>query len=183
MLPSSGIASDEHGSEIFHSFTLEIDGGENRDNQSVANWDLDGWVGGNNNKLWLKSEGEVSNQDTEQSENWAMYSYNFATFWDVQAGIRYDNQPESTGYVVTGFTGLAPYYFETEAHFFVSEDGDVSFRVREENDFLLTQKLILQPYMEMNVYAQDVKELEVGSGLSDVSLGLQLRYEISRKSE
>ena len=39
----------------------------------------------------------------------------------------------------------------------------------------------MQPYLELNVYAQDVKELEVGSGLSDVSLGLQLRYEITRK--
>ena len=123
----------------------------------------------------------MADHDTEQSETWALYSYNLATFWDAQAGIRYDNQPESTNYVVAGLTGLAPYYFETEAHLFVSEEGDFSFRLREENDFLLTQKLILQPYLELNVYAQDVKELEVGSGLSDVSLGLQLRYEITRK--
>ncbi|HNI38577.1 MAG TPA: copper resistance protein B, partial [Pseudomonadales bacterium] len=38
-----------------------------------------------------------------------------------------------------------------------------------------------QPYFEMNAFAQEVKELEVGSGLSDTKLGLQLRYEITRK--
>jgi copper resistance protein B len=110
-----------------------------------------------------------------------MYSRHVARFWDAQVGVRHDNKPASTGYVVAGVSGLAPYYFETEAHVFVSEDGDVSFRLRQENDFLFTQKLILQPYLELNVYAQDVKELEVGSGLSDVSIGLQLRYEITRK--
>jgi copper resistance protein B len=169
------------GSSVFHAFRLDLDAGENRENQSVSHWDLDGWIGGNDNKLWLKSEGEVSDSQTEKSENWAMYSRHVATFWDAQVGVRHDNKPASTGYVVAGVSGLAPYYFETEAHVFVSEDGDVSFRLRQENDFLFTQKLILQPYLELNVYAQDVKELEVGSGLSDVSIGLQLRYEITRK--
>jgi copper resistance protein B len=165
----------------FHAFRLELDAGEDRDNESIANWNLDGWVGGDDNKLWLKSEGAVVGHNTETSENWAMYSRNIATFWDAQAGVRYDNKPESTAYFVAGFTGLAPYHFETEAHFFASQDGDVSFRLREENDFLLTQKLILQPFLEFNVFAQDVRDLDVGSGLSDANIGLQLRYEITRK--
>ena len=170
---------------MFHAFRLEMAAGENRDHQSVSSWDLDGWVGGDDNKLWLKSEGDVVNHDTETSENWALYSRNVTTFWDAQAGVRYDNQydnkPESTAYFIAGFTGLAPYHFETEAHLFASDEGDVSFRLHGETDFLLTQKLILQPYLELNVFAQDVKERDVGAGLSDVSVGLQLRYEITRK--
>ncbi|HSC76476.1 MAG TPA: copper resistance protein B [Pseudomonadales bacterium] len=166
---------------LFHAFRLELDAGESRDNESVANWNLDGWIGGDDNKLWLKSEGAVIGHNTESSENWAMVSRNVATFWDVQAGVRYDNKPESTAYVVAGVTGLAPYHFETEAHFFASDEGDVSFRLREEKDFLFTQKMILQPFLEFNVFAQDVKELDVGSGLSDANIGLQLRYEITRK--
>jgi len=165
----------------FHAFHLDMDAGENRDNNAVSHWDLDGWIGGDQHKLWLKSEGEVADHNTEQSENWALYSYNLDTFWDVQAGIRYDNKPASTAYLVAGFSGLAPYYFETQAHLFFSEDGDAGLRLRKENDVLLTQKLILQPYLELNAYAQDVEELEVGSGLSDVSLGLQLRYEVTRQ--
>lgn len=166
---------------IYHAFRLDVDAGENRDNESIANWDLDGWIGGDDYKLWLKSEGEIVDHTTERSENWAMYSVNVDTFWDVQAGVRYDNRPTDVAYFVAGVTGLAPYHFETQAHIFASDDGDVSLRIREENDFLFTQKLILQPYLEMNAYAQEVKKLEVGSGLSDGKLGLQLRYEATRK--
>ncbi|NBX76605.1 MAG: copper resistance protein B, partial [Proteobacteria bacterium] len=76
---------------------------------------------------------------------------------------------------------LAPYYFETEAHLFVSDKGKVSARVREENDLLLTQKLIAQPYGELNAYGQDIKEQHIGAGLSDGKIGLQTRYEFTRK--
>ncbi len=181
MLPCAFAAQAHEDMTVFHAFRLELAAGDSRAGESAASWDLDGWVGGDNHKLWLKSEGELADHDTESSESWALYSYNLDTFWDVQAGVRYDNRPVSTGYFVTGFTGLAPYFVETEAHLFVSEDGDVSARLHVERDWLLTQKLILQPYLEMNAYAQDVKELEVGSGVSDATIGLQLRYEITRQ--
>lgn len=167
--------------DIFHALRLELDAGENRSNESVNHWDLDGWIGGDTNKLWLKSEGEMVDHNIDSSESWALYSRNVATFWDVQAGLRHDDLPDSMTYAVFGATGLAPYYFETEAHLFVSEEGDVSVRLREENDFLFTQKLILQPYLELNVFAQDVHERNVGAGVSDASVGLQLRYEVTRQ--
>lgn len=181
LLPCAFAVQAHEDATVFHAFRLELDAGDSRAAESTASWDLDGWVGGDNHKLWLKSEGEVGDHATEHSETWALYSYNLDTFWDVQAGVRYDNRPASTGYFVTGFTGLAPYFVETEAHLFVSDDGDVSARLHIERDWLLTQKLILQPYFEVNAYAQDVKALEVGSGLSDAGFGLQLRYEITRQ--
>jgi copper resistance protein B len=171
---------NEHGGQIFHLFRLETDYGAGQDDP-VGSWDFDGWIGGDDNKLWLKSEGEVVDDQTKQAEFWAMYSRNVATFWDVQIGIRHDTQPESTSYVVLGFEGLAPYFFETEAHLFVSDEGDISARLRQENDFLITQRLIVQPYLEANLYAQDVADQEVGSGLGNAEIGLQTRYEITRK--
>ncbi len=51
-----------HGSDhqkIFHAFTVEADSGKARDG-SARSWDLDGWVGSDYNKLWLKSEGKKS---------------------------------------------------------------------------------------------------------------------------
>lgn len=170
----------EHNT-VFHAITVDMGAGENRDNEAVANWDLDGWVGGDTHKLWLKSEGDVVDQAVEQSELWAMYSRNVDAFWDAQIGVRHDDMPSAMTYAVLGVTGLAPYHFETQAHVFVSENGDVSFRLREENDFLFTQQLILQPYIELNAFAQDVHEREVGAGVSDIRAGLQLRYEITRK--
>lgn len=171
----------EHGNEIYSMFRLETDIGNNNHGDSVAGWDLDGWVGTDDNKLWLKSEGEHMDGKLEAAEFWALYSRNIATFWDAQAGIRYDSKPESTAYLTLGVNGLAPYWFETEAHLFVSNNGDVSLRLREENDFLITQKLILQPYAEVNLFAQNVAEQDVGAGISDGKIGLQIRYECSKK--
>jgi copper resistance protein B len=170
----------EHGGGIFHMFRLEADAGVNR-GDSVQSWDFDGWIGTDENKLWLKSEGERNDGKLEEAEFWTLYSRNITTFWDAQAGIRYDTKPESTTYLTLGVNGLAPYYFETEAHLFISEHGDVSARLREENDFLITQKLILQPYAEINLFARDVPEQDVGAGIADGKIGLQTRYEITRK--
>lgn len=173
-------ADHQHGSEVWHAFTLETDYGAGQDGP-VASWDLDGWIGTDENKLWLKSEGEKADGTTEQAEFWAMYSRNIHDFWDVQVGIRHDTRREATSYAVIGLNGLAPYFFETETHLFVSDEGDVSARLRQTNEFLLTQKLILEPYVEMNLFAQDVPELDVGAGLSSGEIGLQTRYEITRK--
>lgn len=172
--------AQEHGGGIHSMYRLEADTGGGS-HGSFSSWDLDGWTGTDENKLWLKSEGSFERGKQEEGELWAMYSRNVATFWDAQAGVRQDFGPDAQTYAVFGFTGLAPYYFETEAHLFVSSKGDVSARLREENDFLLTQKLILQPYAELNAYAQDVPERHVGAGLSDGKIGLQTRYEFTRK--
>lgn len=173
-------ADHQHGSEIWHRFLLEGDYGAGQEGP-VASWDLDGWIGTDENKLWLKSEGENSDGHLEQAEFWALYSRNVAEFWDAQIGLRHDAQPVSTSYLALGFEGLAPYFFETEAHFFVSDEGDFSARLRQENDFLLTQRLILQPYAEINLSAQDVGELGIGAGFTEGEIGLQTRYEITRK--
>lgn len=170
----------EHGGQIFHAFRLETEMSDGPTGARTA-WDLDGWIGGDENKLWLKSEGEAERGDVESAEFWALYSRNIAEFWDAQIGLRHDAESYETTYLTVGFMGLAPYFFETDAHLFISTEGDVSARLREENDFLLTQELIIQPYAELNLAAQDVPEQNLGAGFTDAQIGLQTRYEISRK--
>lgn len=169
-----------HGSQIFHAFRLETQYGAGSEGP-IASWGFDGWIGSDENKLALKSEGENSEGELEKAEFWALYSRNVSTFWDLQAGIRHDTQPQSTTYFVFGTEGLAPYFFETEAHLFLSEDGDLSARISQENDFLITQRLILQPYAEIEVSAQDIPEKAIGAGFTHGEIGLQTRYEITRK--
>ena len=182
VLPHAALAMEgmDDGSQVFHAFRLETDYGGGKSGP-VASWDLKGWAGGDDNKVWLKSEGDNVDGKTDRAEFWALYSRNISTFWDAQVGLRYDVKPVSTSYLSLGFNGLAPYFFETEAHLFVSNKGDVSARLREENDFLITQRLILQPYVEVNLFAQKVPGQNVGAGLSNGQIGLQTRYEITRK--
>jgi copper resistance protein B len=111
-----------------------------------------------------------------------LYSRAVSAFWDLQIGGRYDVKPDpSRGYAVVGVQGLAPYFFDVDAAAFLSDQGDVSARIEAEYEWLLTQRLIAKPLVELNVAVQDVPDLGIGSGLSDVELGLRLRYEIVRE--
>lgn len=147
-------------------------------------WDAQGWVGGDYNKFWLKTEGEgpVNDGAPEDTEFQALYSRTITPFWNAQAGLRYDVNPDpDRGFVVFGLQGLAPYRLESDTALFVSEDGDVSFRGEFEYELLLTQRLILQPRAEINISAQDVPEYGLGSGLNSTEIGIRLRYEIRRE--
>lgn len=148
---------------------------------ALINWDTFVWAGGDEVKIRLEAEGEALDGGVESSELGAFLSWNIADFWDFQAGVRHDFEPEGLTWAAVGFQGLAPYFFETEARLFVSEDADLAFRFEQTYDLLFTQRLILQPHVELNAYAQDIPELGVGAGVSDVEVGLQLRYEITRK--
>jgi copper resistance protein B len=146
-------------------------------------WDVQGWYGGDIHKLWLKSEGAGEPGDgTDRAEVQALYSRAFTSFFDAQFGVRYDVRPEpDRSYLVAGVQGLLPYVFELDAALFLSDEGDLSGRVESEYDLQITQRMILQPRIEIDFAAQDVPELGIGSGLASFDAGLRLRYEIRRE--
>lgn len=143
-------------------------------------WDASAWAGKNWHKVYLTSEGESSNGSTE-SENQLLYSTPVERFWDLQAGIGYDETPEnSQTWGVVGFQGLAPYFFEINSRLLVN-DKNAGFRLDAEYEALFTQRLILTPSLKLNAYTSDDKKMGIGSGLSSTELGMRLRYEFSRK--
>lgn len=147
------------------------------------NWDFQGWIGTDEEKFWFKSEGELPTRGPlEEAEVQALYSWRISDFFDAQAGIRYDYRPgPQRGFAVLGIQGLAPHFFEVDAALFVSHKGEVSARLKGEYDLLITQSLILQPSAEINLSLQNVEARGIGAGISDVELGLRLRYEITRE--
>lgn len=153
-----------------------------QDGEESVDWSAQAWYGGDYHKLWLKTEGEYRDDEIEEAEVQLLYSRLISHFWDVQAGVRRDFRPEpARSYGVIGLQGLAPGLFELDLQGFLSTEGDVSARVEAEYDLLITQRLILQPALEINAAAQTVEELGIGSGINDVELGLRLRYEIKRE--
>lgn len=144
--------------------------------------DAEAWIGYDLNKFWFKTEVEVEDGRIEEAEVQFLYSRAIAPFWDFQASWRRDIrlQPEQD-YLVLKFKGLAPYLFDVDAGLFIGESGQVSARLDVEYEYLFTQKLILSPEIEMNIYSKDDEEVGIGSGLSDMELGLRLRYEIKRE--
>jgi copper resistance protein B len=77
--------------------------------------------------------------------------------------------------------GLAPYFFQVEATAYVGDAGRTAARLKLEYELLFTQRLILQPEVEMNAYAKEDRLNGVASGLSDMEVALRLRYEIRRE--
>ena len=146
-------------------------------------WEGEGWIGGDINRLALRSQGEGSSDEgAENVEVQALYSRALDPWWNVVAGVRHDFRPTpQRTYATIGIMGLAPYWFEIDAQAFLSDRGDAHFRLEAEYDQRITQKLILQPSAEINIAAQDVPDLGIGSGLSEVELGLRLRYEVTRQ--
>lgn len=145
-------------------------------------WDAQGWTGGDVDRFWWKTEGQGSDR-LDDAEVQALYSRAILPFWDLQAGVRQMVRPdlEDTTDLVLGLQGLAPHWFEIDAAAFLSTEGDLSARIEAEYDQRITQKWILQPRAEVTLAASDTPEIEVGSGLGSLALGLRLRYEIRRE--
>ena len=141
-------------------------------------WDGQYWIGGDIDKLTIKSEGEGRfGELPEQVETQALWTHAIDPWFDVQLGVRHDFRPDpERTYAVVGVQGLAPYWFELEGSLFLSTKGELTARVSGEYDLRLTQKLVLQPRVELNLSAQDIAKLGTGSGLTTGEAGLRLRY-------
>ena len=145
-------------------------------------WEMAAWIGKDLHKIWLKTEGERVSGETEEAELQLLYSRAFSPFWDFQTGWRRDIKPQpERDWFAIGVKGLAPYLFEVDATLFVGESDQIGARLQAEYEYMLTQKWVLSPEIEINLHARDDEELRTGSGLSDMELGVRLRYEMRRE--
>jgi copper resistance protein B len=70
-------------------------------------WDAQGWIGGDENKFWLKSEGEYSFDagELEEAEIQALYSRPISPNFDLQFGVRHDFEPAPSQNYLVVFRG------------------------------------------------------------------------------
>lgn len=173
----------EQGGQPFHQVMFNLAEYQARQGRDGYRWDGEAWFGGDINRLWLKSEGEGAfREGIESAEVQALYSRAVGPYFNLQGGVRQDLGPSpKRTYATVGFEGLAPYMFEVEGALFLSTKGDLLGRLEGYYDQRITQRLVLQPRVEFNLAAQDVRENGIGRGLTDAELGLRLRYEIRRQ--
>lgn len=178
-LNEGGFTPEFTDDDLFTYLQTEID--YTAKHEGELRWDVESWMGSDYRKFWLLTEGELVDGKVDEAELQVLYGRYLATFWDWRIGLRHDVKPRSLSYAVLGFKGLAPYRFETDVSLYLSEDGDLSARFEFEHALLLTQKLIAEPYINAELFAQKVAELGKGAGLTEISVGLQLRYEMRRE--
>lgn len=149
---------------------------------SGQSWDIESWYGNDNDKLWLRSEGEHSDGRLGDADIELLWNHAVASFWGSQFGVRQDlGQGPKRDWIAFGVQGLTPYWFELEATGYVGDAGRTAARFRAEYELRFTQKLILQPEFEVNLYGRSDRARQVSRGVSDADLGLRLRYEIHRQ--
>lgn len=140
------------------------------------------WAGHDLQKLYIKSESELEGGDVTSANIELLYSHAIAPFWDAQIGWRHDFRPSpKRDWFAVGLQGLAPYFFETDTTFYVSDTGDSSVNLSAEYEILFTQQLILSPEIEIVVNGYNDANTGEGSGLASIEAGLRLRYEVRRE--
>lgn len=171
-----------HDTAINHFLLIDQLEYQNADAGSALAWDVSGWVGGDINRLWLRSEGQRTQGVTEEAELQLLYGRALGPWWDWVAGMRQDFKPASSQtWAALGVQGMALYGFEAEATAFLGEDQQSALRLAGEYDMLLSNKWILQPTAELNFYSKNDAARAVGAGLANAEFGLRLRYEIVRQ--
>lgn len=183
LIAAPALAQNKHEAHPERTFTMvrTETGYARHDGEDVVSWEGDAWIGGDRNRLWFKTEGEVEAGDVEAAEIEALWSRAVGSFWDVQVGVRQGLEPTSTTYLAAGVQGLARYQFETEAFAYLSDEGDLSARFEHGIELHFTQDLILEPEIELEASASDVPERGIAAGLTEVGVSARLRYEITRK--
>jgi copper resistance protein B len=145
-------------------------------------WEAEGWLGTDENRIWLLSEGRYSNNELDDGIHQLFYGRAITTYFDALVGIRYDlDSLPSRGWGAIGIQGLAPQFFKVSAIGYISGEGHLAARLEASYDLLITQRLILQPQIELNFYTKDDPGRLIGTGLSELDAGLRLRYEITRQ--
>lgn len=151
------------------------------DDEDVQAWEFDAWYGNDYNKIWLETEGESVDSEREGRVE-LMWDRIISPWWSLQTGVRRDfGAGPSRTWLDLGIQGLAPYFFDIDAAIYIGEEGRTAARFSGEYDILITQRLILQPELELRAFGKDDPENGIGSGFSDLEVGLRLRYEIRRE--
>lgn len=169
--------------DAVHSFVL-VDQFEwqTGSDETGLSWDNKGWIGQDRDRFWFRTEGESAGGRLADGEAHLLYGRVLGRWWYVVVGARLDVRPgPAQTWAAVGLQGLAPYWFEVEATAYVGAEGRTHFRLETEYELLLTNRLILQPLIEVQVYGKTDPERGIGAGLSSADAGLRLRYELRRE--
>ncbi|WP_444889344.1 copper resistance protein B [Microbulbifer sp. DLAB2-AA] len=139
--------------------------------------------GTDQSKLSAEVDYERSNGETEENELWGIYSHAVSANWNILAGIRHDFYLENTSrnWFAIGIIGETPYSFEMDAVFFLGRSGSTALRIEGVYTFKLSEKFSLAPRAEFDFFGQNDKNSDGGSGLSEIEIGMRLRYELHPK--
>ncbi len=152
------------------------------DGNTFTTYDLQAGYGGDFDRAVVKAKGDIDGGKLEDASTELLWSHAIAAFWNRRIGLRHDSGAgPDRSWLAAGIQGITPYWFEVDATAYIGEEGRTALNLEAEYELLLTQKWILQPRLEADFYGEDDVGRALGSGLSDLAVGVRLRYEIRRE--
>lgn len=140
------------------------------------------WMGNSYRRILLQVQLETVEGEVEEGEVDLLYSHAVSPFWDLRAGLhRSFGENADRDWAIVGLKGLAPYWFEIDAALHLGDNGHTALDLEVEYELLLTQRLVLQPRIDIKAFGKSDTELGRGSGLSTIKTGARLRYEFDRQ--
>lgn len=150
--------------------------------QRGQSWEMQAWYGGDLDRAVVRSEGERHAGIDAEGDLELLWSHAMAPFWNTELGVRRDFGPgPSRDWLVLGVAGLAPYLFEVRATAWLGSGGRSALRLSASYELRFTQRLILEPALEVHLYGKADPARGIDSGLDGVEAGLRLRYQLQRK--
>jgi copper resistance protein B len=151
-------------------------------------WEAKGWWGGDVDRVYAETRGEGAfSGRIDRGEVQAGWLHALDPWFNLRAGLRQDlGAGQGRTHAALTVEGLAPYWFDVEAALFVSMRGEVSGRAEASYDQKITQRLVLQPRVELDWAAQamrdrdGVRARDRGAGMNRSEAALRLRYELRR---
>lgn len=170
----------EHGNQIFHSTLADLGLYQNEHHDDSWRGEIESRIGTDENRLFIKAHGHKEAGHDADYDALLLYSRMHSEFWDIQLGIGYQErelwQQEAA---IIGVHGLAPGFIETDLHLWLHPDRQ-AITLEAERDLLLTQRWITQPYVDAEYVLNNERD-ELRNGLTELRIGLETRYEISKR--
>ncbi len=151
-----------------------------RDGSNAFQWDGGFWLGNEKHKLWTKSSGTRSVEQTDGRLDF-QYTYAFENKWETVLGLRHDfGSFKPQDWLTVGVQGTGPFETGVELLGFWGAGGQSAASLKLENDIELGHGFVLMPKLEGYALFQNDPSRGIGAGLTEASATLRLRYELTR---
>ncbi|SES89158.1 copper resistance protein B [Oceanicella actignis] len=150
-----------------------------KDGSDLLAWSLDASVGSDELEFVWRSEAEydLKADAFERLRNQARLQVPISAFFDAAAGVMISTpRGPDRAYGVLGVQGLAPQWFEVNAELFASDRPFARFEAEYEG--LLTNRLTLEPALELELPLADDESVGFGAWGPRLEIGARLRYDL-----
>lgn len=144
-------------------------------------WDADGWIGGDTNKLMLKTEGAHFKGSVTGVLTQLLYGRAISESWTLEAGAAQTGAPgPDLSWMTISAEGDLPLSIDSEWTL-LWKNNQTWLKTGFETALPLNGSWKFIPKLELSFYTKNDPAQQIGSGLSNAELSLRIAYDFTKK--